>query len=63
MRATLRLTDPDDMDATMTLTMKLKHWKELRDQLADRWPAADLTSAISSIVTKAERHFWPDESR
>ena len=39
---------------TLTITMPLNHWKQLRSQLNDMWPGYDLRRAINDAVQKLE---------
>lgn len=59
MRVRFEMTKPDDMEATMTITMTVKRWKELRAELPDKWPAWDLGRAIGDVVRQAEESFYP----
>jgi hypothetical protein len=64
LKARFRLEDPDAQLATMTLTMPLKEWKELRDKLPSEWPAWQLSGAINDLVMQAQKVFCADhESR
>lgn len=46
------ITDPDEVECSIKIRMKLKEWKELRDQLDHKWPAAELTRAINKMLDK-----------
>jgi hypothetical protein len=59
-RATFKLANPDVMDATMTVTMNIGDWKQLRDQLNathTAFPAWKLRDAIGDLVRRAEQDF------
>lgn len=55
MRGTFRLVKPDEVEATMTVTMTVTNWKLLRDQMRGKWPGCDLATLISELVYQAER--------
>ncbi len=64
MKATMRLTKPDDVEATISLTMTLAQWKELRIPLAEDKnyrPGGKLREAIDDLVRQATRAFCPTE--
>lgn len=59
MNAFMEIKNPDSIEVSLTLTMKLKDWKELREQLPEKWPAWDIGSAITDMVRQAEVRFYP----
>lgn len=61
MRSTFKLDNPDDMQATMTLTMSVKEWRQLRKQLSDSWPSWDFSRQIGDLIGAAEAHFYAKE--
>lgn len=61
MRARFMLEQPDDMQATMKITMSVKEWCELRDQLENKWPSSRLSQAITSVVIQARRVYYAPE--
>jgi hypothetical protein len=61
MRSTFKLDNPDDMQATMTLTMSVKEWRQLRKQLSDSWPSCDFSRQIGDLVRAAEAHFYAND--
>ena len=59
---------PGTHEYTMVMTMDLDDWRQLRDQLCgDKiyapWPASNLTSAITDMVSQAEKIYWPDPAQ
>lgn len=58
MRSTFSIQDPDKIVATMTLTMPLKEWKQLKEQLSRDWPSYDFSRQISDLVGLAEKQFY-----
>lgn len=62
MKARFMLENPDEIQATMKITMRVKDWKELRDQLAQKWPSSQLSVAITSVVAEASKAYYaPDK--
>ncbi len=63
MKARFMIEKPDDIECTMKITMTVKEWVELRDQLNSKWPSARLGQAITSVVTEARKTYYaPDKS-
>ncbi len=65
MKASLRLTNPDLVEATISMTMTLEQWKLLRASLASEQhyePGGKLRQAIDDLVRQATRAFFPSES-
>ena len=58
MKVRLKVEKPDDIDFTLTITMKASEWEALRDQLSDKWPSWKLTSAITSLLADARKVYW-----
>ena len=58
----LRATNPDSIEMTLTVTMTLKEWKELREHVENTvfGPAAMLRHDIQSMVAQAAKHFCPE---
>lgn len=59
MRMHYIVENPEQITCTMKITMTVKEWEELRDELSNRWPASRLTSAITSVLTNARRLIYP----
>lgn len=59
MKTLLQVATPGEIEFTLTITMKLKDWKELHKQMQSSWPASDLRSSIRDMVSRAERTFYP----
>ena len=55
MRARFMFENPSDIEATMKITMSIKEWENLRDQLAERWPSARLSMCITSLLSEARK--------
>ena len=54
-----QINDPDKINFTLTMTMSLKDWKELSEQLSNKWPSAKLSNEISDMTIQALKVFWP----
>lgn len=64
MKASMKLTKPDDVEATISLTMTLEQWKLLRTSVADEAsyrPGGQLRQAIDNLVRQATMTFFPVE--
>lgn len=62
MRARFLIEDPDEIEATMKITMTVKEWTELRDQLAEKWPSSRLSLVITSVLSEARKIYYaPDK--
>lgn len=64
MKATFKIERPKDVEVTMSITLRLKDWMELRDQLQNVYPSWSLSSTIDTLVIKATKEFveyMPDE--
>jgi hypothetical protein len=48
----------DAVETTLTITLTLRQWKELQEQLAKDWPAWELSTAITDIVLQMEQTFY-----
>lgn len=63
MRASFGISRPDDVEMTLTITMTLARWKQLRDQLQDAsYPSCDLNARIGEVVAKASSVFVSDKT-
>ena len=52
----------DEIEMEMTVSMPLKEWKALRNQLDGAWPSWKLSNAIGSLVRQAESNFITDST-
>ena len=59
LRARMMVEQPDNIDMTLKLTMSIKEWCELRDQLNSGYPSWRLSSAITSMLVDARQVFYP----
>jgi hypothetical protein len=56
----MKIERPEDIQASIMLTMKLSEWEALRDQLAAAWPSSRLFSAINDLLSQGRKTFWAD---
>lgn len=59
MKTTMRVERPDEIEASITITMKVKDWRELQRQLAKDWPSWRLSSQITDLVLQVQRVYSP----
>ena len=59
MKATFSLSDADEREATLSVTMTVKNWKMLLEQWASRdqnemteWPSSEMYERIQDMVRK-----------
>ena len=60
MKARFKATAPDEMEFTMTSTMPLKEWEQLRTQCENEYPGFGLSSHISEMIIQAHETYWPN---
>lgn len=58
MKTKMKLTNLSEIEATLTITMKLHQWIELRDQLKEQFPAIELHTEITHLIAKVEKEFY-----
>jgi hypothetical protein len=61
-KSELSVTNPNEIEFTLTITMTLEEWRKLRDELGHRWPASDLASDIGDMIIKANQSFTPNHT-
>lgn len=60
MKATISVTNPDEIEATISITLTLKQWVELRKEIKDvafYGPGHQLRSAIDELSQKVNKVF------
>ncbi len=58
MKARYMVERPDEIEMTAKLTMTMKEWDELRDQLSSKWPSGRLSSVITEMIIDARKVFY-----
>ena len=63
MSGSFQIEHPEDIEATLTLTLKMGEWRQIQEQLEDswRWPMSELADTINSLVKQATEKFYPKE--
>lgn len=63
MQAAFQITNPDDVSMTLTVTMPLKAWKDIKAELsgAPHWKVGSLTGAITQMILLANERFRPSD--
>jgi hypothetical protein len=62
MRATFQIRNPDEIEATVTVTMTIKEWRGLRGQLTRDWPSWKFGSVIGDAIRQAEESFYASDA-
>jgi thymidylate synthase ThyX len=55
MKTQMRIEEPEQTQCTLLITMTLKEWGNLRDQLSNKWPSCNLASAIIDMVYRLRK--------
>lgn len=58
MKARFMIEEPAKIEATMKITMSVKNWEELRDQLEMKWPSSELSGKITDLLVQARKVFY-----
>ena len=63
MKARFMIEAPQEIECTMKITMSMKEWENLRDQLENKWPSSRLQQAINHVLSDARKVYYaPDQS-
>lgn len=60
MKARFMMESPDEIEATMKITMSVKEWTDLRDQLQQKWPSSRLQGAITDLLAQARKVYYTE---
>lgn len=60
MNVKFKAEKPETIEMTLTVTMTLSAWIELKKLLPRDWPAYDFGRAIAEMVEMAEQTFRPE---
>lgn len=57
----LKCEKPEEIEYTLTVTMKASEWEKLRNQLDANytWPASDVVRYINDMLAQARKIYWP----
>ena len=61
MKSRMHIESPDTVEATIKITMSLKDWADLRDQLNGRWPSSELANTITDLLGQMRRIVYPKQ--
>jgi hypothetical protein len=61
MRTSIKVENPDDVLMSMTITMTVKQWTELQQQLQNTWPSWVLSSRITTLIHQARKVFYAEQ--
>lgn len=66
MATRFKFEEPEKINATLTITMTVQEWLQVRDVLCNgracaAWPMSIVEHAITDCVAKAKTILWPDE--
>ncbi len=56
-RGNYRLTDPGETEATLSITMTLKEWEKLKEQLVSDYPSWHLSVLIRRLIDLGTQEF------
>ena len=62
MKTYMKATNPDRIEFSLTITLELKEWKELQEQLSRDYPSWELSSKITSMIGLAISSFEPEDT-
>ena len=61
MEARFSIENPDEIEATLKMTMPIGNWIRLKDQLENKWPSSDLNRTIAGLLLQVTQTFYPDK--
>lgn len=61
MKTRMMVENPDAVLVTIKMTMSMKEWTDLRDQLANQWPSSNLSGHITDVVGQMRRIVYAKE--
>lgn len=56
-RASYQLNAVDDAQATLTVTMSIKQWRELSAKLPESWPHWEFGAKVNAMIRHAQQQF------
>lgn len=63
MKARFMIENPKEIECTMEITMTVKEWEELRDQLVVKYPSFKLSKAVTSILNEVRKVYYASENQ
>ncbi len=62
MKACFAIENPKEIECTLKITMSMKEWETLQDQLETKWPSWCLSQAITHMVQEVKKVYYaPDQ--
>lgn len=58
MRAKFQIENPDDVLATITITLPIRDWRALNKQLKSEWPSWKFGEVVGQAIRQAEKVFY-----
>lgn len=52
---------PEELEYTMTITMKLKDWQTFSSEIQHKWPGSMIARDVSDMHAQAHKNFWSKE--
>lgn len=60
-KARMMVEEPEKMEMTLKLTMNMKEWDDLRNQLNTAYPSWKLSMAITEMLVNARKIYFAKE--
>lgn len=60
MKAVMTVQKPEDIQITINITMPVKEWRELADQLGNKFPSHQLSALIRNATRQVEKNVYVD---
>ncbi len=61
MKSRFMIENPASIEATLKVTMTIKQWTELRDQLTSAWPSWKFGQAINELLSAALKVYYTEQ--
>lgn len=55
MKFEMDIKNPDEVEVSLNITMKMKEWKHLKNQLQSSYPSWKLSSIIGQVIERIEK--------
>lgn len=62
MSARMMVEKPEELEMTLKLTMPMKDWESLRDQLTRAYPSWKLSGAITEMLARARKIYFAQDA-
>jgi hypothetical protein len=61
-KASFKIENPEDVDCTLTLTMKVRDWEDLCRCVSSEWPGWKVRGIVRDLVAEARKSVYPPRS-